>query len=121
MIFTLNIIQIVLAILLVIAILLQQRGGGLSPVFGGESGAYRTRRGIERIVFRGTIVLATLFFAAATVNVYLQSNARLLGTLTETENRISTSTVSIPETTGSESEGAGTPGADAAVPPEANE
>jgi len=59
----LSIIQIIIATLLIGAILLQTRGGGLSSVFGGESTFYHTRRGIENFVFWATIVLAILFVA----------------------------------------------------------
>ena len=64
--------QIIIAVLLVSSILLQQRGGGLSQVFGGAGGAYRTRRGIERGIFIATIILAVLFFATATLNIILK-------------------------------------------------
>ncbi len=50
--------QIILAIALIASILLQQRGTGLGGAFGGEVTAYRSRRGIERTLFRLTIVLA---------------------------------------------------------------
>ena len=53
--------QIILAIALIASILLQQRGTGLGGAFGGEVTAYRSRRGIERTLFRLTIVLAVLF------------------------------------------------------------
>jgi len=61
----LGIIQIVVAVLLVAAILLQQRGTGLSATFGGEGNIYRTKRGIERVLFIGTIVLSVLFFGVS--------------------------------------------------------
>lgn len=64
-----NAIQLVLSIPLIIAILLQARGAGLSQVFGGEGNVYRTRRGIERNLFIFTIVNAILFFSVALVNV----------------------------------------------------
>ena len=51
----------ILAIALIASILLQQRGTGLGGAFGGEVTAYRSRRGIERTLFRLTIVLAVLF------------------------------------------------------------
>lgn len=72
---TLNISQIIISVLLVVAILLQQRGGGgLSPVFGGgETGAYRARRGLEKIIFRATIVLSILFLVGAILNFILRS------------------------------------------------
>lgn len=69
---TLTIIQIVISILLVIAILLQQRGTGLSATFGGEGNVYRTKRGLEKVIFAATIVLAVLFFAAAFANIILR-------------------------------------------------
>jgi len=68
----LNITQIVISILLATGILLQQRSGGLSPIFGGEGGFYRTRRGIERFVFWGTVGLAILFLATAFLNIVLR-------------------------------------------------
>jgi preprotein translocase subunit SecG len=51
----------ILAAALIASILLQQRGTGLGGAFGGEVTAYRSRRGIERTLFRLTIVLAVLF------------------------------------------------------------
>lgn len=56
--------QIVLSVLLVVLILLQQRGSGLSSTFGGESVSllsYRTRRGFEKLVFFLTIIVAGAF------------------------------------------------------------
>ena len=61
----LPIIQIIISALLIGAILLQTRGSGLSSVFGGESTFYHTRRGIEKIIFWATIVLAVLFIATS--------------------------------------------------------
>lgn len=62
-----NIIQIIISLLLIAAVLLQQRGvGGLGAAFGGgESGAYRTKRGFEKKLFISTIVLAALFICIA--------------------------------------------------------
>jgi len=59
----LPIIQIIVSLLLIGAILLQNRGSGLSSVFGGESTFYHTRRGMEKIIFWATIVLVILFIA----------------------------------------------------------
>lgn len=66
-----SLIQIVISILLVTAILLQQRGTGLGAAFGGSSDVFRTKRGIEKSLFYATIVLAVLFFVTAIVNVLL--------------------------------------------------
>ncbi len=62
---TITIIQLVLAILLSASILIQQQGSGIGGAFGGEGNAYRSRRGIEKLLFRATIVLAIAFFAVA--------------------------------------------------------
>jgi preprotein translocase subunit SecG len=67
-----NIAQIIISLLLIIGILMQQRGGGLSTVFGGDGSVYRTRRGAEKIVFIATIVLSVLFFLSAFLNIYLR-------------------------------------------------
>ena len=53
--------QIVVSIAVMVAVLLQARGTGLSSTFGGDSAVYRSRRGIERTLWRFTIVLITLF------------------------------------------------------------
>jgi preprotein translocase subunit SecG len=53
--------QIILAIVLVIVFLLQVRGGGLGGIFGQQTGMYRTKRGIEKTIFRFTIALMVIF------------------------------------------------------------
>jgi preprotein translocase subunit SecG len=60
--------QILVCVALIIAILLQARGTGLSGTFGGDSAVYRSRRGIERRLWQFTIVLLILFsvFSMAT-------------------------------------------------------
>ena len=68
----LTIAQIIISLLLIAGILLQQRSGGLSQVFGGTGGLYRTRRGVERSIFIATIVLAVLFIATAVLNIILR-------------------------------------------------
>jgi preprotein translocase subunit SecG len=64
--------QTILAIALIASILLQQRGTGLGGAFGGEITAYRSRRGIERTLFRLTIVLSILFVAFSLLNLVPQ-------------------------------------------------
>jgi preprotein translocase subunit SecG len=53
--------QIIVGIALMISILLQARGTGLSGTFGGDSAVYRSRRGVERRLWQFTIVLTVLF------------------------------------------------------------
>lgn len=66
-------IQIVLAILLVAAVLMQQTGAGVGGAFGGGDmgGTYHTRRGLERTLFQATIVLAVLFVISAMLALVL--------------------------------------------------
>lgn len=56
-----KIIQAIVGILIIILILLQERSTGLSAIFGGEGGFYQTRRGIEKLIFGATIILAIIF------------------------------------------------------------
>ncbi len=64
-------LQVGVALLLVTAILLQQRGSGLSAAFGGEGNIYATKRGLEKILFRTTIVLGALFLILAFLSLAL--------------------------------------------------
>jgi protein translocase SecG subunit len=64
-------IQAILAVLLTVSILLQNRGSGLGATFGGDFGSYYTKRGIERFLVYATVVLAALFFVTAIINVRL--------------------------------------------------
>ncbi|MGD0863025.1 MAG: preprotein translocase subunit SecG [Candidatus Limnocylindrales bacterium] len=53
--------QDLVGVFLMLAILMQARGSGLSATFGGDSSVYRSRRGIERRLWQFTILLAILF------------------------------------------------------------
>lgn len=64
-------VQIVLSVLLMVGILLQQRGTGLSSTFGGSGMEYSTKRGAEKVIFYATIVIAVLFLASAIIAVRL--------------------------------------------------
>ena len=64
----LNISQIIIGILLIITILLQNQGAGLSSVFGGEGNIYRTKRGVEKSLFTISIILSVLFIGTAFIN-----------------------------------------------------
>lgn len=64
----LTISQLVFGALLITAILLQARGSGAGIAFGGDGNVYRTRRGIEKRLHAGTIIVAALFFATSLLN-----------------------------------------------------
>ena len=59
--------QIIVSIALIASILMQARGTGLSGTFGGDSGVYRSRRGVERRLWQFTILLLVLFVLFALV------------------------------------------------------
>lgn len=61
----LPIIEIIISVILTTIILLQQQGTGLGGAFGGEGNVYRSRRGVEKLLFNGTIIIAVIFFAVA--------------------------------------------------------
>jgi protein translocase SecG subunit len=61
----LSISILVLGVLLIAAILLQAREGGLGAAFGGEGRIYHSKRGAEKKLHQITIVLAILFFGAS--------------------------------------------------------
>lgn len=56
-----NIAILVVGVILILSILLQSRGAGLSGVFGGDSAVFSTRRGPEKLLYWVTIVLAVIF------------------------------------------------------------
>ena len=62
---TIQILQIIVSLLLIVSILLQNRGGGLGSAFGGGGEIYRTKRGAEKLLFRGTLILGLIFIALA--------------------------------------------------------
>ncbi|MEE8413839.1 MAG: preprotein translocase subunit SecG [Dehalococcoidales bacterium] len=65
----LYIIQAVLAVSLILAILLQVRGGGLGGIFGQSDSVYRTKRGLEKTLFQLTIVLVVLFIVFSIITL----------------------------------------------------
>ena len=64
-----NIAQIVLSIALILAILLQVRGGGLGGIFGQPDTVYRTKRGVEKTLFQLTIALIVLFIIISIITL----------------------------------------------------
>ena len=67
-----TIVQAVISVLLIITILLQQRGAGASAITGGTGGsAYYARRGFEKFLFAAITILAVLFVAVAIASIYL--------------------------------------------------
>lgn len=68
----LSIAQIIVAILLIVFILLQQRGTALGSALGGSGGGfYATRRGVQKKIFWATIIFGALFIILALLNLII--------------------------------------------------
>lgn len=69
-----QIVEIILSVAVIFFILLQVRGAGLGSAFGGTSAGsvFKTRRGVERLVFNMTIIFVVLFAAIAVLVSALQ-------------------------------------------------
>lgn len=68
----LDIAIIIVSTALVASIVLQSKGAGLGGLTGGGSdggGSFSARRGLEKTLFRVTIVLSVLFFFLAIYTV----------------------------------------------------
>ncbi len=59
--------QIVLGLLLSVTVLLQNKGEGLSSTWGGSGMGYHSKRGVEKLLMRSTIILAILFILTSIV------------------------------------------------------
>ncbi len=63
---------IITSIALVISIILQSKGAGLGGLTGSDpGGVFTARRGIERTLFRVTIMLSVVFFILAITTVII--------------------------------------------------
>lgn len=66
-------VTVITAVLMVMAILLQQRGASLGAGFGGSSELYTSRRGLDKSLFEATIVLAVVFVLSIIAGLLLPS------------------------------------------------
>ena len=61
-----DIALIITSIALIVSVILQSKGAGLGGLAGGDTGGvFTARRGVEKTLFRVTIVLSVIFFALA--------------------------------------------------------
>ncbi|HLQ30572.1 MAG TPA: preprotein translocase subunit SecG [Ktedonobacteraceae bacterium] len=69
-----RVIQIILSIAVIGFILLQARGAGLGSAFGGSSAGtvFKTRRGVERLIFNLTIIFVILFAAVSLLSSFIR-------------------------------------------------
>jgi protein translocase SecG subunit len=66
------IINIVVAIAITALILLQGKGAGLGSAWGGGGEMFQTRRGIEKVTLRITVVLIVVFFVLSLISFLLK-------------------------------------------------
>ncbi len=67
-------VQLVLSVLLVVGILMQQSDASLGAAFGGGNdagGVQHTRRGAEKVVFDGTIIISILFVLSIVIELFI--------------------------------------------------
>ncbi len=67
-----NLITVISAILMVVAILVQNRGQSLGVSFGGDNSSYRSKRGSELVIYNATIVLAIIFTLSIILSILLK-------------------------------------------------
>ena len=67
----LQIVTVGSAILMILAILLQQRGASLGAGFGSSGELYTTRRGLDKNLFEASVVLAVIFVLSILVSLLL--------------------------------------------------
>ena len=68
-----SVAQIVVALALILAVLLQVRGGGLGGIFGQADTVYRTKRGVEKTLFQLTVALIVLFVIVSIISLKVGS------------------------------------------------
>lgn len=67
---TFLIIQSIISVLLIITILMQQRGTALGSAFGGSGGgAYSARRGAQKYIFWASVALTIAFIILSALNL----------------------------------------------------
>jgi len=67
-----HIAQIILAVALIAACLLQVKSGGLGGIFGQADTVYRTKRGMEKTLFQFTIIMVIIFVIVSIVALRVQ-------------------------------------------------
>jgi preprotein translocase subunit SecG len=67
----LTVVQIVISVSLISVILIQARGTGLGRTFGGGGGTSFSRRGLEKLIFKFTFVLVSLFLAISILQLVI--------------------------------------------------
>lgn len=69
-----RVVQIILSVAVIFFILLQVRGAGLGSAFGASnsSSTFKTRRGVEKLIFNITIIFVILFAAVSLIGALIR-------------------------------------------------
>ncbi len=65
------VINILLSIAIVVFVLMQGKGGGLGSAWGGGGEQFQTRRGVEKLTLRLTVVCIVLFLIVSIVSFFV--------------------------------------------------
>lgn len=65
------IVNIIVSFVIVLLILIQGKGAGLGSAWGGGGEMFQTRRGVEKISLRVTVILILLFFIISLVSFFM--------------------------------------------------
>ena len=69
-----DIALIIISIALIISVILQSKGAGLGGLTGVDTGGiFAARRGLEKTLFRITVLLSVIFFTLATISVVVSA------------------------------------------------
>jgi len=63
--------QLVVSVLLIILIVIQQRGAALGSGLGGGGEVYSTKRGAQKKIYYATIAIATIFLVLGVLNILI--------------------------------------------------
>ncbi|HCM37409.1 MAG: Preprotein translocase, SecG subunit [Candidatus Gottesmanbacteria bacterium GW2011_GWB1_43_11] len=66
------VVQTLVSVGLIVSILLQAQGTGLGRTFGDSAHEYRSKRGVEKLLYRVTIILTALFLVTSVVNLLVK-------------------------------------------------
>lgn len=69
---SLYLINLVITILIVILILIQGKGAGLGSAWGGGGELFQTRRGMEKLTLKVTVILITVFFIISLIIFFIK-------------------------------------------------
>ena len=64
-----NTLTIISGAFVILTVLLQARGQSLGVSFGGDSNFYRSKRGVEKVIYNATIVFGVIFVTSIILGV----------------------------------------------------